>query len=321
MEQDPLFNRDFPVWRGMAFIILYIWVLGFNAYYFQEYRISPHVILDYTDHHRITYTKLFNIAGFFSTLFSLLFCLYALSISKIINFGQFPERYLALILWLFFILFMINPLPTKYHKSRMYIFKTMGQILVSPFFPITAAIGLFTDQMQSLITSFGDLAYSICYFTSLDFDNYSSKNNICKRPAAVASFVYVLWLLTLKSLHCFRKGYDNKKFLWTVDFWGLFKYIFSIITTVLSFIWTGSTDAIFIVWIIFTILGTVYAYGWDLKVDFGLLNRKAKNWMLRNKIMYAPFVYYLIIVGNLALRLFWILTLSPNIAQKGFGSP
>ncbi len=165
------------------------------------------------------------------------------------------------------------------------------------------------------------MAYSICYFTSLDFDNYSSKNNICKRPAAVASFVFVLWLLTLKCLHCFRKGYDNKKFLWTTDFWALFKYIFSFITTILSFIWTGSTDGIFIAWIIFTILGTAYAYGWDLKVDFGLLNRKVKYWMLRNKIMYAPLVYYLIIVGNLALRLVWILTLSPNIAQKGFGSP
>ncbi len=203
----------------------------------------------------------------------------------------------------------------------MYILKTLCEILVSPFFPITPAVGWFTDQMQSLITSFGDMAYSICYFTSLDFDNYSSKNNICKRPAAIASFVYVLCLLSLKCFHCFRKGYDNKKFLWTTEFWSLLKIFISIITTVLSFIWAGSTDVIFIVWIIFTILGTAYSYAWDLKVDFGLLNRKAQFWMLKNKIMYAPFVYYFIIVGNLALRLVWILTLSPNIAQKGFGSP
>lgn len=86
--------------------------------------------------------------------------------------------------------------------------------------------------------------------------------------------------------------------------------------------WNGTVrDSIFTAWIIFTIIGTVYSCVIDLKFDFGLLDRKAQHWMLRDKIMYSPIVYYVIMVCNLALRLVWVLTLSPNIAQKGFGSP
>ena len=34
IETDPIFNRDFPTWRGIAFFIFYIWILGFNTYQF-----------------------------------------------------------------------------------------------------------------------------------------------------------------------------------------------------------------------------------------------------------------------------------------------
>lgn len=214
VEKDPIFNRDFPAWRGMAFIILFIWVLGFNWYYYEEYRISPHVLLDYNDHHRITSTKLFNIAAVFSMIFSLLFCLYALSISGTLNFYAFPPQYLALILWLSFIIFMINPLPTKYHKTRMYFFKTIGQIFFSPLFPITPAVVWFTDQMLSLVISVEDFAYTFCYFIRFDFKQTYTENP-CTKPASIAVFAYVIWLLSMKALHCLRDAYDKKKFFGT----------------------------------------------------------------------------------------------------------
>jgi len=34
VETDPQFNRDFSSWRGLAFVIIYFWVLGINIYYF-----------------------------------------------------------------------------------------------------------------------------------------------------------------------------------------------------------------------------------------------------------------------------------------------
>ena len=34
IETSPAFNRDFPTWRGIAFFIFYIWILGFDTYQF-----------------------------------------------------------------------------------------------------------------------------------------------------------------------------------------------------------------------------------------------------------------------------------------------
>jgi len=34
VETDPIFSRDFPIWRGSAFIILYIWIIGIDVYFF-----------------------------------------------------------------------------------------------------------------------------------------------------------------------------------------------------------------------------------------------------------------------------------------------
>jgi hypothetical protein len=34
VENNSIFARDFPTWRGIAIFILYVWVLGFNLYCF-----------------------------------------------------------------------------------------------------------------------------------------------------------------------------------------------------------------------------------------------------------------------------------------------
>lgn len=47
VQQDPIFNRDFPIWRGIAFVILYIWILGYNINFYEKFKISYHIILDF----------------------------------------------------------------------------------------------------------------------------------------------------------------------------------------------------------------------------------------------------------------------------------
>lgn len=34
IENNSVFARDFPTWRGVAIYILYIWVIGFDIYCF-----------------------------------------------------------------------------------------------------------------------------------------------------------------------------------------------------------------------------------------------------------------------------------------------
>ena len=46
--------------------------------------------------------------------------------------------------------------------------KLIGRALISPIFGVDFPITWLTDQMVSLITSWKDLAYTICYYSALD---------------------------------------------------------------------------------------------------------------------------------------------------------
>lgn len=54
VETNTVFSRDFPTWRGIGIFILYIWVLGFNLYCFERYKISHRLIFKFNDHHYST---------------------------------------------------------------------------------------------------------------------------------------------------------------------------------------------------------------------------------------------------------------------------
>ena len=71
----------------------------------------------------------------------------------------------------------------------------------------------------------------------------------------------------------------------------------------------------------FAITSTLYSYSWDLKIDWALLDRKADLCLLRDRLIYRHWTYYFMMVGNFVLRLAWVLTLSPNITDRTFGSP
>lgn len=76
VENDSVFARDFPVWRGSAIFILYIWVLGFNVYCYETYKISHRLIFKYNDHLYSSHRYLFRLAGFFTTVFLVMFLFY-----------------------------------------------------------------------------------------------------------------------------------------------------------------------------------------------------------------------------------------------------
>lgn len=78
LEKDPIFNKDFSHWRGIAFIIFYIWSLGINMYFYEKYNINHRVVLENNYTMYPTSVGIFRFASVFSVLFVVFFSLYAL---------------------------------------------------------------------------------------------------------------------------------------------------------------------------------------------------------------------------------------------------
>jgi len=53
----------------------------------------------------------------------------------------------------------------------------------------------------------------------------------------------------------------------------------------------------------------VFVLVWDFKIDWNLFNLNSKNVLLRNKLSFSKWVYYVCIIANTALRLLWVFSI------------
>ncbi len=68
------------------------------------------------------------------------------------------------------------------------------------------------------------------------------------------------------------------------------------------------------------VTSSLYAYTWDIKMDWGLLDKNAgENKFLREEVVYSSKkYYYFAIIEDLILRFGW--TVSVVMSQQGYGS-
>lgn len=98
------------------------------------------------------------------------------------------------------------------------------------------------------------------------------------------------------------------------------KYCFSLGSAVLAYVYKQNSTLL-PAWLAVSIISTLYAYAWDLRMDWGLLETSGKNFLLRKYITFEPKRnYYIVMITNLIMRLAWTITLSPSIVSI-FGDP
>ena len=78
-------------------------------------------------------------------------------------------QYLVIFVWGLFFLFLVNPIPILYWRSRLYAFKLALISMFSPFLGVTFPVIWMTDQVISLVTPLKDFGYTLCYYQNIDF--------------------------------------------------------------------------------------------------------------------------------------------------------
>jgi hypothetical protein len=91
--------------------------------------------------------------------------------------GSLNSAYLALISWGVFLLTLFIPLPIFNPKGRIYALKLILTSILSPFIGVIFPVIWMTDQVVSLVTPLKDFAYTVCYYTEIDF---TTDVNPCK---------------------------------------------------------------------------------------------------------------------------------------------
>jgi hypothetical protein len=321
-EQGDFIIYQFPIFRGTFVLFIYFLSLGVNVYTWE--------------HSNLNYKKVFNIqlvntnpfeimmAGFgFLTIWTLLFLYCGISNLDSIKKGAFfsatVSQYLPPTLWVFFLVFLF--FPTRkwlFGQARWFLLTTIKNVLIGPFTDFSPLTNFALDQMPSFVTTFKDFAYSFCYFVNL-MSSGSMKNTCDKYPFKTAFLVVIVFPGVLKM--CFlinrlvfllirRPSNLNFKNDLTRLIINICRISIGLVTSFASF-FSGTSNGMFIAWIVLSIISALYMYFWDIVIEWGFLSNK---YLLRDpRVFQNTWVYYVAMVTNLGLRYAWTITISPSL--------
>ena len=177
-----------------------------------------------------------------------------------------------------------------------------------------------TDQLVSIVIPICDFEYTLCYYISKILKKNSE--NCTEADILIIPFISAIFPLFLRIIQCFNENKrKNCSFLaLKPDFFNFIKYFASFITVCFSLGYNiaGNCEILFILWVFSAIFSSFYAFYWDIKMDWGFLEKNGeKTRFLREKLVFQRVSYYYVaIFVNLLLRFAWIASLSYGIIQQ-----
>ena len=153
------------LFRGPFLVFLMVFCCGLNMYGWAKAGVNHVLIFEVDPRNHLTYQTVMQIAAFCMMLWAIavLAHLYA----HIIGIPPFLP---PLILMLVYLILVFNPLgkPDKiFHRnSRFWLLRHCFNCFTAPFHFVTFTDFWLGDQMNSLVTSFQDLQYFICFYAT-----------------------------------------------------------------------------------------------------------------------------------------------------------
>jgi hypothetical protein len=205
--------------------------------------------------------------------------------SIITDHSVFSPEYMVSIIWAGLVTYLFLPLPIFNYEGRLYTLKLLFRCLVSPVMGVEFSIVWMTDQWISMATPLRDLAYTVCYYTRLNFSTPSV--NPCKNSSTFEVVLLVVVIsLSYRMLQCIRLGISQNSYFCSLNFANTIKYLLSLAASIISYIYNLGYANLLYVWIVFSAISTFYSYYWDLKNDWNLLQPNSKNVLLRKYLTF-----------------------------------
>jgi len=312
-QMNPL-PQMIPILIGyrMTLSVIYLsWLWGMDVWLWTKARINYVFIFGFNARKILSFQKLLAATGTFTVLWliSLLFYLLAhaqpVGFEALMTMPPFAPLF-ALLVALFLVFFWYQ------FKSKFWLTRTTFRVAAAPFLFVEFRDFFLADQFVSLIILLYDIEFTICYFSvdawAVPPTTRCSMLNPIIRPC-LATIPYIT-----RMLQCLRRVHDHQGYLQGVN---AGKYLASAIVAILNGVRSNLPGNVFWLsaWIIAAAIATIYAYAWDVKMDWGLGHLSARYPLLRNRILYPALLYYVMLPVNLILRVFWIFSISP----QGFG--
>ncbi|XP_071802189.1 xenotropic and polytropic retrovirus receptor 1 homolog [Asterias amurensis] len=300
------------MYRGMFLIILIIFLLGLNTYGWRKSGVNHVLIFELDPRNNLSHEDFIEMAMFFADLWALsilgfIFCNLLSNVSGYIS---------PLVLAGVMLLFLINPIKTFNHRARFWLLKISTHILVAPFHAVGFADFWLADQLNSLATVLLDLEFLICFYAcEVSWLTHTCLFE-CNTYSYYARAIVACLPAWFRFAQCLRRYRDTRKAFPHLVNAG--KYSTTFFVVVFASIASSTKEnysafylsPYFYFWVMSAFISSCYTLTWDLKMDWGLLERSAENKLLRSEIVYADKYYYFGMIEDFLLRFTWTITVS-----------
>jgi len=218
-------------------------------------------------------------------------------------------------MWILYFIYLFYPFNKFNPVGRAYVYDVLKQIFFHPCIHVSFLLNFFTDQLCSMVIPLKDLEYTICYYISFFFYPEWEKDYCLSKKRFTSGFFMAALPLLYRMSQCAHNMIEKKVFIGP-DFFNFMKYFSSFVVAVTSFVSTRDSSLKYL-WVISAIVSSCYCFTWDVKMDWGFFAPDSKNLFLRSTLAFSrKYLYYIIIVQDLALRFAWSCTISPDIVKQ-----
>ncbi|GAM19906.1 hypothetical protein SAMD00019534_030810 [Acytostelium subglobosum LB1] len=301
------FLSMFILFRCLLLPIVMLWYFGVLMYVCKGKKINDILILEWDPRTETNYQHILRLASALTFLWNVALYLYVYLGTHVS--GRVPIIF-PFLLFVSALLYLFCPFNIFKRSSRHWLIHTFGRMLCAPFLAVKFKDFFLGDQFTSLALVLSDFEYTLCYFVH----DFWYQNNTCWSINPYIRPILISIPPLIRALQSLRRYRDSKQRIHMLNFG---KYCATITATTASAIAHsglskgGAYIPLIAVWILLLCVSSLYGCSWDFIMDWDVLHRDSRNFMLRDKLVYSHRgVYYFAIVSNIVLRASWAVNLS-----------
>lgn len=280
---------------GVLLPIIMSLLIGINMYIWDQTRINYKFIFEFDPRDNLNFQEYLEISATLFLVANFVILLSVLNKLEFVSFTFYPGLLLSSL-----ILLLISPYPTFYYNARRWFLFTMGRQIACFYYRVEFRDFFVADVLNSLSYSFTTMRLLTCIF-----------NEDCSYTLTI--FVPLLGMIpaSIRMIHCLRRYHDTRKIF--PHLINALKYLSTIIP-----LWALYFNRMkdyhdpfdYTTWIVTQTIATLYAFSWDVLMDWSLFSLQSENYLLRDHLVYNEnWIYYAGIVINFFLRSSWVFIL------------
>lgn len=294
-----------PIYRVTLCVVLVLWCAAWVVSQFERFSINWLYIFEIKSKSTISSTKLMTMASVFTVLWATLYLIHGFYLRYFFDWTSRDFITMLALMVFFFVLFV--PFDVFYYKLRLELFRTIWQIIISPFGTVDFRHFFIADVLTSLSRPISDLYRGVCNVSRVWLDGQAPRCFGQHWILPIISTLPIYWRMA----QCLNRYYASKDYYPHLLNAG--KYALALVVLWLIYARELADVGIpLVIWSQLYILSTLYMLAWDLVVDWGLFS--LSTFQLRDRRLYPKHYYILAAIADTVLRFNWILTVLPVTA-------